>query len=310
MLSTIPANFHTHTSFCDGSDECEAVILEALSKGFSQLGFSGHMDPDVKMDYPAYDRRLRELQEKYHGRIDILRGVELDTVFSPECAPGAEYRIGSTHFVPVPGSRIYRETKSPSDCPMEELIGVDGDIKKLHEKCQLFFNGDFYRLSKNYYEFEAETALRTKPAFIGHFDLITRFNDLPEEEGGHFLDEERKAYLEPALEALSGLVSAGIPFELNLGAVNRGRKKNPYPAPRLLKELHDFGGRVILSADAHQKELLDGCFNKGLDVLRAAGFQEVLILKHADRHSPLEDARNTEPGPGYERIVWAPVKIV
>ncbi len=36
------ANFHTHTVFCDGRNTPEEVVLSAIEKGFSAIGFSGH----------------------------------------------------------------------------------------------------------------------------------------------------------------------------------------------------------------------------------------------------------------------------
>ena len=35
-------NLHTHTLFCDGRDTPEDMVLSAIEKGFSVLGFSGH----------------------------------------------------------------------------------------------------------------------------------------------------------------------------------------------------------------------------------------------------------------------------
>lgn len=35
-------NLHTHSIFCDGKDTIEEMTLEAISKGFDILGFSGH----------------------------------------------------------------------------------------------------------------------------------------------------------------------------------------------------------------------------------------------------------------------------
>ena len=40
----LKANYHTHTVFCDGADTPEDVVLAAIGKGFTHLGFSGHMD--------------------------------------------------------------------------------------------------------------------------------------------------------------------------------------------------------------------------------------------------------------------------
>ena len=38
----IKENFHTHTTFCDGSHSAEEMVLSAIEKGFTALGFSGH----------------------------------------------------------------------------------------------------------------------------------------------------------------------------------------------------------------------------------------------------------------------------
>lgn len=33
-------NFHTHTQFCDGHAPMEEFVVEAITQGFSHLGFS------------------------------------------------------------------------------------------------------------------------------------------------------------------------------------------------------------------------------------------------------------------------------
>ena len=35
-------NLHTHTTYCDGINTPEQVILTAIDKGFGAIGFSGH----------------------------------------------------------------------------------------------------------------------------------------------------------------------------------------------------------------------------------------------------------------------------
>ena len=83
------ANYHTHTVLCDGSDTPEAMAEQAVRLGFEHLGFSGHMDPDIHMDWPAYVERIGALRERYAGVLDVLMGVELDNVYDPTCCPGA-----------------------------------------------------------------------------------------------------------------------------------------------------------------------------------------------------------------------------
>ena len=180
------ANYHTHTTLCDGSDTPEAVAAEADRLGIKHLGFSGHMDPDIHMAWPDYVKAISALKEQYQGRMDILMGVELDNLYDPACCPGAEYIIGSTHFLDV-------ETPLP--------ISVDNTPEMMQQLADEHFGGDFYALSKAYYELEAKVYDRTKCTFVGHFDLVTRFND-----DMHFLDETSKRYLGPALEAMEYLV--------------------------------------------------------------------------------------------------------
>ena len=38
-------NLHTHSSYCDGKDTPEELVLYAISAGFSSIGFSGHISP-------------------------------------------------------------------------------------------------------------------------------------------------------------------------------------------------------------------------------------------------------------------------
>ena len=326
-MGKLKANYHTHTSFCDGSDAAEAVVQEALRKGFTHLGFSGHMDPGVSMDYAAYAQEICRLQAAYRDRIDILRGAELDAVYDPSCvagaevhgsavaaqkdrtlsdaprvsageafsAPGAEYTIGSTHFVPVPGSSVWSAPAAfgthREGSENWDLIGVDGDIGLLYDQCKQYYGGDFYALSADYYRFEAMVAARLHPTLIGHFDLITRFNDLSRADGGHFLDETSERYLLPARRAMEALVPYGLPFEINCGAVNRGRKRELYPRPELLRYLHALGGEIVISADAHQKELLDGGFEEAMEVARWAGFTHtnLLVRQPAQASTKLHD---------------------
>ena len=320
-------NFHTHTVFCDGANTAQEMADQALALGFTHLGFSGHMDPDIRMDLAAYDREIRRLQEVYRGRLEILRGVELDGLYVPrmpslagkrgcgaesaekeegsrpervgasktdsaertgatESDPaertgaaktdpaeekksvderalldGMEYLIGSTHFI-----------EAPSGGP---LGSVDDTWERLETFCTEEFGGDFYRLSKEYYRTEAEVFDRTHCTFVGHFDLVTRFNDAM-----HFLEEEDPRYYMPALETMEYLVSKGLPFEINCGAVNRGRKAELYPNRFLLQKLREMGGEILISSDAHQKELLDGGFDIAVRTAAACGFTHTLFLEH------------------------------
>ncbi len=272
----IKANFHTHTILCDGKNTPREMAEQALALGFTTLGYSGHMDNDIHMDYPEYDRQIRGLQQEYAGRLDILRGVELDTLFDPEGISrrenrspeeadklkitDPEYIIGSTHFL---------------DVPTEVPMSVDNTPEMMEQLCTEFFGGDYYKLAKHYYDVEARVYERTKCTFVGHFDLVSKFNDQ-----AHMFDESDPRYRRAALNTMEYLVSLGLPFEINCGAMNRGMKKEAYPNPDLLRSLKEMGGQILINADAHNKELLNGGFDKAEITAKECGFDHVLYLKH------------------------------
>ena len=254
------ANYHTHSTLCDGSDTIEDMARRANEIGFLALGFSGHMDPDIHMDWGAYVAEVARVRELYRDRMDILMGVELDNAYDPACCPGAEYVIGSTHFLPV-------------DSPVP--MSVDNTPELFSQLCREYYGGDYYALSKAYYEFESQVYDRTRCTFVGHFDLVVRFNDQM-----HVLGETDARYLGPALDAMERLVSQGVPFEINCGALNRGRKAELYPRQELLIALRRFGGEILISSDAHQRELLNGGFDVAVERAIAAGFTHVNVLEH------------------------------
>lgn len=266
----IRGNFHTHTVFCDGKNTAREMAERAVEIGFTHLGFSGHMDPDIRMELADYDREIRRLQEEYRGTLEILRGVELDGLYQArsgeeaELLDSMEYLIGSTHFI-----------ESPSG---GEPGCVDDTPEKLKTFCEEEFGGDYYRLSKAYYETEAKVAERTGCTFIGHFDLVTRFND-----DLHVLDEKDRRYYMPALETMEALVSRGLPFEINCGAFNRGRKAELYPNRFLLRRLREMGGEILINSDAHSRELLDGGFETAVRTAVECGFTHTNFLVHDAR---------------------------
>ena len=254
----LAANFHTHTTYCDGTDSPEDMVKKALDLGFTHLGFSGHMDPDIHMDLPAYCAEIYRLRDQYKDRLEILCGIELDQMYDQPVSENVQFLIGSTHFL---------------DVPSPEPLSVDYSPEQMRLLAEQYFGGDYYRLARRYYEMEAAVYERTRCTFIGHFDLVVRFNDEM-----RFLDESDPGYYKPALEAMEYLVSLGIPFEINCGAVNRGRKAELYPNRFLLNQLHQMGGEILISSDAHQKELLNGGFDIAVKTAVMCGFTHTNIL--------------------------------
>ena len=228
----ILADFHMHTIFCDGKDTPEDMVLEAISRGMKKIGFSGHsytsFDPHVCMtpeNIAEYKAEINRLKGKYKSQIEILCGIEQD-YYSDFPAEGYDFVIGSLHYVTCDG----------------EYIAVDHTFKHFEDAVKKF-NGDVYNLIENYFATVADVVNKTNADIIGHFDLISKFND-----GNKYFDENNPRYIKATEKALDVLLSTGKPFEINTGAMSRGYKKVPYPSKRILEYIASHGGSVILSS--------------------------------------------------------------
>ena len=244
-------NLHTHTKYCDGTDSPEELVCEAVKRGFSALGFSGHeysvYDGGFCMsreDTKRYRSEILDLKEKYKGQIDIYLGIERDYFGEGDDYP-YDYVIGSLHYTKAPGGG---------------LLCVDESEEGMVRNVTNFFGGDFRAYVESYYALIGAVAEKTHADIIGHFDLITKFN-----EGGKYFDENAKWYKKAALRALAQAAEKRPIFEINTGAVARGYRSRPYPCGFLLEEIERLGCPVILSSDCHEKNKLDFGFNMVLD---------------------------------------------
>ena len=95
-------NYHTHTTFCDGKDEPEAIVAYAIENGIDGVGFSAHGYTSYDYSYclrdlEGYIAEINRLKEKYAGKIAVWLGVEED---SRSLMPRErfDYIIGSCHY--------------------------------------------------------------------------------------------------------------------------------------------------------------------------------------------------------------------
>lgn len=257
-------NLHTHTTFSDGKDTPDALILEAVERGFDAIGFSEH--PCVRCsanpyqyeveDVEAYKELIHNLKRKYQEKIDIFCGLEYD-FYSDVNTDGFDYLIGSVHYLDCNGNI---ET---FDCGLEETLDY---IRKN-------FSGNGLAFAEKYFETAAQLPQKDNFDIVGHFDLITKNND-----AGRFIDTSSKEYLYSGYEAINAL-KGHIPFfEVNTGAIARGYKTAPYPQIEFLKEFRRCGFGAVITSDCHNKNYVDCCFEEAAELLSAAGFQSKWIL--------------------------------
>ena len=245
------SNLHTHTSFSDGVNTAEEVVLYAIKNGFSSLGISDH-------GYTTFDNCITALKEKYKNKIDLYLGIEEDA-FAPVNRNKFDYIIGSCHYVFKDG--VY--------------YPVDSSVESL-KSTLLVFDNNPTAFADSYYKWFVDYITTRKPDIIGHFDLLTKYDEtLP-----LFLDN--KEYKNLAEKYLLEAIKSNCIFEVNTGAISRGYRKNPYPSEELLHILKKEDAKIILSSDSHNQETLDYAFCETSEMLKDIGFKHRYVSSNSE----------------------------
>ena len=236
-------DLHVHSTFSDGENEPGEIVLAAIAKGVKTLGFSDHSYTGFDESYcmqkarqTEYRKTINALKDAFSGRIKICCGIEQD-FYSTVTTDGYDYVIGSVHYILKDGVYI----------PVDETAEILKHAAKEH------FAGDMLGLCEAYFENAGRVYEKTKCNIVGHFDLITKFN-----ERERLFDEDDPRYINAYKKAVDRVMNDCKVFEINTGVVCRGYRTNPYPSERIRDYIRQKGGTFLLSSDSHQKETL--CF--------------------------------------------------
>lgn len=267
-LSMIRQNLHTHCTYCDGKNTLEEMVLAAIDKGFSSLGFSSHCFSNLSYDecgiksaadYEAYLSELEALKEKYKNQISIYRGIELESRIKDELYPNPDprldYSIGSIHW-------FYLDSRHWE---------VDYKAELLLQAKESF--GGFRPLIESYYNEVIEFAKHSSYSITGHIDLVTKFSEL-----NSFGFENESWYRDAALSAAESVVKTGKLVEVNTGAISRGYRTTPYPAPFILKRLAELNAPIIVTTDCHSANNIDIKYDETVSMLSSYGFTHLYYL--------------------------------
>ena len=261
------SNLHTHTHYCDGKYSPEEMVHAAIREGFVSLGFSGHSFTPCDATYcmlpettPLYKEEILRLKEQYKDQIEIYLGTERDYYTDPaEYTDDYDYILGSVHYV----------------FKGRNCLAIDHAAEVQETAIRDLYDGNGLALVRDYYELMAKLPARVKPDVIGHFDVITKFN-----EGNRYFDEDSPAYKAMTLEAMDAILQDCNLFEMNTGAIARKKRSTPYIAPFLLRHLKERGGEIVINSDCHDWHYLTCAFDQAVELAKAAGFTHAKILKN------------------------------
>lgn len=273
------ANFHTHTTFCDGKNTPEENVSAAIEKGFKVLGFSSHAtwpfpfgDSIKKEEFKGYTQEINRLKQKYADRLKIFCGFEADYI-PPFCRPdfsayedfSPDFLIGSVHYL-----------FNGEDCP-QDTMPVDWSPEKLFGGIKRHYGGDAKKMICHYFETERKMLEECCFSVIGHPDLVRKFN-----KTAPFFDETSGWYKNELKETAKAISRAGVICEINTGAMSRGFLDLPYPSEYFLTLLFEKKVPVMINADAHAAENLDFGFEQAAALAKKIGYTELAYPENKD----------------------------
>lgn len=267
-------NYHTHTKFCDGNDEPQNFVREAIKLGMSGLGFSSHAplpfyaDWVLKIeDVDKYIAIIESLKKEYKDKIEIFTGLEVD--LSGGCIqPFAshylnykklDYTIGSIHF--------FRSNLN------QNHYTIDSTEEELLDGINYGFKGDIKKAVSSYYSDLREMIKNFKIDIVGHLDLIKKNNNT-----NKFFNESEDWYIKEINETLKIIAKSGCIVEINTGGINRKKISTIYPSEWILKKCFEKKIPITLNSDAHSPSELTGYFDEAVKIILKSGYKELQIL--------------------------------
>ncbi len=257
-------NLHTHNSYCDGRGTLREFTLAAIEQGLTALGFSCHsyqyFSPVYTIseeDTVKYKAEIAELKKEFEGKIKLYAGLEVDMLSRPDVS-GLDYTIGSSHWMKLG----------------DDFVEFDKKIEIFTEILDKYFDGNIWAFLEKYYDEMSKLSSHGKFDIVGHFDLVCRHC----ESESPFFKRDDKRHLDLAFEAVHTIAKDIRIFEVNVGCFAYGTRSIPYPMPEIIKEIKNVGASVIITNDAHDPSKLTGGLDRGVELVKACGFDEVMII--------------------------------
>lgn len=283
------ASYHVHTTFCDGSQTPEEMVISAISQNMTDIGFTAHsawpfstewhMAPQ---NFQKYREEIQRLKTLYAEKITIHCGFEADYIngitwpdktFYKELSPA--FLIGSVHYVPCPTRFGKNSIKFPmwcADAPEKEVaLGI--------EKC---FSGNGKRAVCAYYGTVREMIESCDFDILGHPDIFRKRN-----KALKFFCETDSWYQREIRKTIKTIAQKGILVEMNTGAISRGAMDGIYPSDEFLSLLNKADIPIVLNSDAHTADGLICAYDRAKEAARKAGYKTLSYLESTgwEQHS-------------------------
>lgn len=253
-------DYHVHSNFsADCETPMEKSIEQAIARGLKEICFTEHIDyeyPDptieFDLDLPNYNHALEQLKEKYAGKIEIKKGVEIGV--QPYLLERYERLMDNESFEFVICSMHTSDKK--------DLHSGDFFRNKTMEAAYETYYNELLYCVKNYQKYN----------ILGHIDLVKRYTK--EQPDWNFHDI--------ISEIFNVIIPQGKGIELNTSGVRYGLS-NGMPSNDILKLYKEMGGEIItLGSDSHVESTIAYQFAESLELLQGIGFRYISAFENGE----------------------------
>mgnify|MGYP001147695902 CR=1 FL=1 len=246
-------DYHIHTDYSDGKARPEEYIDIAVKKGFSEIGFSEHLNLEYNdlewcMNPAMVDDYIKNTNILRKSRSDILIKTGLEVDFFPgrekEIAEflkpySLDYIIGSVHYMGT--------------------VTIDNS--------EDFFKGkDTDKLFDDYFSLVYEAVSSELFDLIAHCDLIRIY-------GHNYSSNPKQFYRNLAIL----MAKHNVAFEINTNGRNRPLGEF-YPDVRFIHLFREANVPVCVNSDAHLPARVGQYFDEAYKIIKDAGYTEMCIF--------------------------------
>jgi len=127
---------------------------------------------------------------------------------------------------------------------------------------------------------------------VAHLDLVRKHykskgSPAFRERQGRWFEVDNEDYMRRMEEIARAISSAGLVVEANTGGINRGYVTDTYPSLALLRLLRKYKVPVMISADAHNPNDLDGHYSEARQIILNAGYTKHVLFEGRKNGKPI-----------------------
>lgn len=253
-------DYHMHSDFsADCNTPMEKTIESAIEKGLTEITFTEHIDyeyPDptivFDLDLEKYDRKIKQMQQKYNKQISLKKGVEIGV---------QPYLLERYHKL------LKQEQFDFIICSMHTV-----NKQGLHSG-DVFRDNTVEAAYQLYYE-ELLYCVENFDAYniLGHLDLVKRYKALDVDNNFHDIIQT----------IFDNIIPKGKGIEVNTSGFRYGIK-NAMPSKDILQLYKDAGGEIItVGSDAHFADDVGYRVKEMYQLLDEIGFKYVATFTNRE----------------------------